>query len=133
MSQEAHYQDVVAEVIEYFRRRVAELEAAGIDRTRMILDPGLGFAKNTFHNLEILRRIEEFHKLRLPVVVGPSRKRFIAQVLGIENPDQRLFGTMAAVAVCAQGGVQIVRVHDVKPAKEVADVIQAIQKPDVYQ
>jgi dihydropteroate synthase len=133
MLQEAHYQDVVREVRDYFRRRVADLASAGLARSRMLLDPGIGFAKNTFHNLEVLRRIGEFHELGLPLTVGPSRKRFIGQVLGLENPDDRLYGTLAAVAVCAQAGVQIVRVHDVRPARQVAEVVWAIGHPAKHE
>jgi dihydropteroate synthase len=133
MLQEAQYGDVVAEVIEHLRRRVAALEAAGIERGRMIIDPGVGFAKNTFHNLEVLRRVGEFHGLGLPVMVGPSRKRFIGNVLGVEDAEQRLYGTLAAVTVCAQAGVQIVRVHNVGPARQVAEVMEAIRRPERYQ
>jgi dihydropteroate synthase len=133
MVREAEYKDVVGEVIEFFGWRIAELEAAGVERTRMIIDPGIGFAKNTFHNLEVMRRVGEFHTLGLPVIVGPSRKRFIGQVLGIEAADQRLYGTLGAVAVCAQAGVQIVRVHDVRPARQVAEIVQAIGEPGKYR
>lgn len=133
MVQEAHYQDVVTEVIEYFRARVDALAKAGIERARMIIDPGIGFAKNTFHNLELLRRIAEFHALGLPVLVGPSRKRFIGHVLGIENADERLYGTLAAVALCAQAGVRIIRVHDVAPARQVAQVVHAVQNADRFR
>jgi len=133
MVQEAHYQDVVAEVLDYFRRRIAALSAAGIDSARLIIDPGIGFAKNTFHNLEVLRRLVEFHALGLPVLVGPSRKRFIGHVLNIESPDQRLCGTVAAVALCAQAGVHIVRVHDAAGARHAAEIVWAIQHPDNYR
>ncbi len=133
MLQEAHYENVVAEVIEYFRQRVAQLETAGIERSRMIIDPGIGFAKNTFHNLEVLRRVEQLHVLGLPVMVGPSRKRFIGNVLGIEAADQRLCGTLAVVALCALAGVQIVRVHDVVPARQVAQLVHAIRHPEAFQ
>ena len=133
MVKEACYHDVVVEVIEYLRRRVSDLAAAGLDPARMVLDPGIGFAKNTFHNLEVMRRIGEFHSLGLPLLVGPSRKRFIGQVLGVSSADERLYGTLAAVAACAQAGVQIVRVHDVKPARQVVEVIHAIQHPEKHQ
>ncbi len=132
MVREAHYQDVVGEVIGYFRRRIADLAAAGIAPARMMVDPGIGFAKNTFHNLEILARLREFHVLGTPVLVGPSRKRFIASVLGLAGGDNRLAGTLAAVAVCAQAGVQMVRVHDVGPARQVAEIVQAIRHPNQY-
>lgn len=133
MLQLAKYEDVVTDVVAYFHRRVAVLAAAGIEPSRMILDPGLGFAKNTFHNLEILRRLPELHALGLPILVGPSRKRFIAHVLHVEQPEERLYGTLAAVAVCAQAGVQIVRVHDVAPARQVIDLLRAIRHPEEYQ
>jgi dihydropteroate synthase len=129
----ARYEDVVGEVIEYLRVRTGVLEKAGIDRSRMIVDPGIGFAKDTFHNLEILRRIGEFHALGLPLLVGPSRKRFIGQVLDIDNACERLYGTLGTVAVCTQAGVQIVRVHDVRPARHVAEVMHAIRHPQVYR
>lgn len=133
MLHQAHYQDVVAEVIDYFTKRVAELSSEGIDSSRIILDPGIGFAKNAFHNLEILRRLEEFHSLGLPVMVGPSRKRFIERVLGIDASGDRLYGTLAAVAACIQSGARIVRVHDVAPARQVAEMLHAIQHPQAYE
>jgi dihydropteroate synthase len=133
MLQQARYENVVDEVIDFFRDRTRQLEAAGIDRKRMIIDPGIGFAKNTFHNLEILRRIADFHDVGLPVLVGPSRKRFLGHVLGIDRADQRLYGTLAAVAACAQAGIQIVRVHDVQPARHVVEVIHAIHHSHQYQ
>ncbi len=133
MVKDARYQDVVTEVIDYFRRRVADLASGGLARSRMILDPGIGFAKNAFHNLEVLRRIGEFHELGLPLMVGPSRKRFIGHVLGLQNPDDRLYGTLAAVAICAQAAVQIVRVHDVRPARQVVEVMHAIHHPHKYE
>lgn len=133
MLQEARYEDVVGEVIEYFRRRVAELQAAGIEPARVIVDPGIGFAKNTFHNLEVIRRIGELCGTGLPVLAGPSRKRFIGQVLGIEPAEQRLYGTLAAVAACAQAGVHVVRVHDVAPARQVVEMVRAIGRPERYR
>lgn len=133
MLQEAHYQDVVAEVIDDLQRRVADLAKAGIESSRMIVDPGIGFAKNTFHNLAVFHRLAEFHLLGLPLLVGPSRKRFIAHVSGIEQASERLYGTLAAVAVCAQAGVRIVRVHDVAAARQVAELVYAIQNPQMYQ
>ena len=133
MVSEAEYEDVVGEVIEFFRRRAGELEAAGVERSRMIIDPGIGFAKNTFHNLEVMRRVGELHALGLPVMVGPSRKRFIGQVLGVKEAEERLYGTLGAVAACGLAGVQIVRVHDVGPARQVAEIVRAIGEPGRYR
>jgi len=132
MLQEAVYDDVVTEVIDFLKDRVRAAVEAGLQRERIIVDPGIGFAKQTHHNLEILRRLDEFHSLGLPLLVGPSRKRFIGHVLGIENPRERLFGTLAAVAACCLAGVHIVRVHDVGPARQVAELCDAICNPRRY-
>ncbi len=132
MLQEAEYRDVVKEVIDFFSARAGEVELAGIGRERIIIDPGIGFAKNIFHNLDVLRRIDEFHELGLPLLVGPSRKRFLGHVLGLEQTDDRLYGTLATVAVCARARVQIVRVHDVRPARHVVEVIEAIRHPEQF-
>jgi dihydropteroate synthase len=114
----ATYGDVVADVGAELSSRVAVAEQVGIDRSRILLDPGLGFAKTTGQSLELLRRVEELRALGCPVVVGPSRKRFIGGEL-----EDRLAGTLAAVAWCAMKGVDVVRVHDVAEARRVVDLI----------
>ncbi|HSW45812.1 MAG TPA: dihydropteroate synthase [Phycisphaerae bacterium] len=121
------YRDVVAEVRSFLAERIEAAVGAGIARERIIVDPGIGFGKTTEHNLEILRRIGKFRSLGVPVMVGPSRKRFIGQVLGIENPADRLMGTMAAAAACVLSGVELVRVHDVAAARQVVDLCAAIR------
>jgi 2-amino-4-hydroxy-6-hydroxymethyldihydropteridine diphosphokinase/dihydropteroate synthase len=110
--------------------RVAEAEAAGIRRWRIILDPGIGFAKTGEQNLEILRRMDELRDwpgLRgLPWLLGSSRKRFIGTYSGVKKADKRQWGTAAAVAASVQGGADIVRVHDVKEMVPVVKVSDAI-------
>jgi 2-amino-4-hydroxy-6-hydroxymethyldihydropteridine diphosphokinase/dihydropteroate synthase len=110
--------------------RVAAAEEAGIRRWRIILDPGIGFAKTGQQNLEILRRLDELRDwpgLRgLPWLVGSSRKRFIGKITGIENPRRRTWGTAATVAAAVQGGADIVRVHDVYEMAQVAKMSDAI-------
>lgn len=117
MQQKAAYADAPKEVLEYLLERAAFAQAQGIPRNRIILDPGIGFAKLLPHNVELLRRIEEFFEPGYPVLVGASRKTFIGALLGSPEspvpPEKRLEGTLAVTACLAARGVHIVRVHDV--------------------
>jgi dihydropteroate synthase len=119
------YEDVVEEVLAALRERLAAAQAAGIRRASCLVDPGLGFAKLTRHNLRLLRRLGELRGLGVPMVVGPSRKRFIGEVLGVE-PDDRLEGTAAAVTLAIAGGADVVRVHDVRAMARVARMADAV-------
>jgi dihydropteroate synthase len=115
----AHYEVVSRDVRMELDQRVKIARQAGVDESSILIDPGLGFAKTAGQSLELLRRIDELHDF--PLVVGPSRKRF----LGGEVAD-RLEATLAAVAWCAVHGVEVVRVHDVREARRVVDTIGAI-------
>lgn len=110
--------------------RVAAAEAAGIRRWRIILDPGIGFAKTGQQNIEILRRLEELREWPglkgLPWLVGSSRKGFIGKITGVDKPSERVFGTAATVAAAVQGGADIVRVHDVEEMRQVVKMSDAI-------
>ncbi|KAI9171135.1 Folic acid synthesis protein-like protein [Paramyrothecium foliicola] len=110
--------------------RVRAAEAAGIRRWRIILDPGLGFAKTSEQNLELLRRLEELKYWpgleNLPWLVGSSRKKFIGKITGVDEPSSRVWGTAATVAAAVQGGADIVRVHDVQEMALVAKMSDAI-------
>jgi dihydropteroate synthase len=127
MQENPSYDDVIHEIKTFLAERVSCAERAGIARDRIIVDPGMGFGKTGGHNLEILRRAEEFRGLGVPVMVGPSRKRFIGQILGIDDPKARDTGTLAAVAACVLAGVELIRVHDVAACRQVADLSQAIR------
>ena len=107
------YADVVAEVFEYLGRRRDELLAAGIDQDRIALDPGIGFGKTTEHNLQLLANAWRLHALGCPVLVGHSRKRFLAVA-----PQQVEAGTIAVALSLARQGVQILRVHDVAAVRQ---------------
>jgi len=106
------YDDVVGHVLDFLARRRDRLVEAGIDREQIALDPGIGFGKTTEHNLALLRSIGRFHALGCPVLVGPSRKRIIGEILGDPSAD-RTAGTVGASLALARAGVQILRVHDV--------------------
>lgn len=115
MSSLAHYEDVVNDVITEVTLQLDKALAAGIKRENIILDPGLGFAKDAEHNWEILNRIEEFTALGYPVLIGHSRKRFI----GGDNPDEREAGTLEISKSLVGRGIWAVRVHSVAPHVEI--------------
>jgi dihydropteroate synthase len=128
MQDAPHYADVVSEVAEFFVQRAEVLAAAGVDVNRMIVDPGIGFGKMLEHNLALLRAVRSFG-VRWPVLVGPSRKRFIGQILNEPDAKKRLMGTAAVVAHCALSGVDMVRVHDVKEMRQVVEVCHRLDVP----
>ncbi len=125
MQDDPTYHDVVAEVRGFLGDRVEAAVAAGIGRDRLCVDPGIGFGKSLEHNLAILRDIGAFHHLDVPLLVGPSRKRFVG-VLTDTEVDDRVDGSAGAVAWCAAQSVEIVRVHDVKAMVRVVRVVDAI-------
>lgn len=120
------YGDVVAHVAAALGERLAAAELAGISPSRILLDPGLGFGKSTAENLELIRKLGELRALGAPLLVGPSRKSSVGEVLGGLPAEERVEGTAAAVALCIAGGASVVRVHDVKAMARVARVADAI-------
>jgi dihydropteroate synthase len=122
------YADVVAEVAAFLEERVRFALAAGIPREHLIVDPGIGFGKTMYHNLKLLGRLDALHALGLPVMIGPSRKRFIREVLKLEQGESRLIGTAAIVAACVLAGVECIRVHDVAACRQAALIAKAIGK-----
>jgi dihydropteroate synthase len=125
MQDDPSYYDVVAEVRGFLGDRIEAATAAGVEFDRLCIDPGLGFGKTLEHNLAILHDIGAFHHLGVPVLVGPSRKRFIGTLTETEVGD-RTGGTAGAVAWCAAQAVDVVRVHDVKEMVRVVRVVDAI-------
>jgi dihydropteroate synthase len=126
MASRAVYADVAAEVAAELEQALARADAAGIPRERTILDPGIGFAKTAEQNVELLARIGELRRLGRPLLVGPSRKRFIEAISGAPAGD-RLPGTIAAVVACVLSGVELLRVHDVAAVRQAAAVAAAIR------
>ncbi|MGB9626138.1 MAG: dihydropteroate synthase, partial [Phycisphaerae bacterium] len=122
------YQDVVGEVAAFLSERVQFAVASGIGRNRIAIDPGIGFGKTVSHNLELLRRTGALAGIGLPVLVGPSRKRFIGEILGIDRPAERDVGTLAAVAAAVLGGANVVRVHEAAMTSQVVKVAAAIRR-----
>lgn len=134
MSQLADYPDseggLIPSVARELLERVRAAEAAGIRRWRIVLDPGLGFAKLGHQNVDLLRHLGELRAWPglqgLPWLVGSSRKSFIGQVTGVPSPRERVWGTAATVAAAVQGGADVVRVHDVKEMAQVVAMADAI-------
>jgi dihydropteroate synthase len=124
MQENPQYEDVVGDISRFLRERAAAAVEVGISPEKLLVDPGIGFGKTVEHNLEILRRIEEFRGLGYPLVLGTSRKRFIGSVLG-RPVDQRLLGTASTVAFAISRGVDVVRVHDVEEMMEVVKMADA--------
>jgi dihydropteroate synthase len=120
------YQDVTAEVSAFLLERRDRAVEAGVDPEAIILDPGIGFGKRLEHDLKLLHDTRQLAGLGHPLLVGPSRKRFIGEVTGEKLADQRVFGTAGAVAWCVANGAAAVRVHDVGPISQVVRMIQAI-------
>lgn len=127
MASRAVYADVAAEVAAELEQVLARADAAGIARERIILDPGIGFAKTAQQNVELMARIGELRRLGRPLLVGPSRKRFIGAISGAPAAD-RLPGTLAAVTACVLSGVEVLRVHDVAAARQAAAVAAALRE-----
>jgi len=125
MQQAPHYDDVVTDVIDYLDARVKACCEVGIDRQKLLLDPGFGFGKTLQHNLELLDRLDEFKNLKLPLLVGMSRKGMIGQVL--DKPvDERLFGSLAVAVLAVSKGAHIVRCHDVAASSDVLKMAVAV-------
>ena len=125
MQQDTNYRDLVGEIIQSLRSSLQIAADAGIQRDRIAIDPGIGFSKNAAGNLEILRRLREFTGFGVPLMIGTSRKSFISTVLD-RTADDRLYGTAATVALAVANGAAILRVHDVRAMRDVADMAHAI-------
>ena len=124
------YGDVVRDVVEGLQERVVEAIGAGISPSNVIIDPGIGFGKTVAHNLELLRRLNEFHSIPHPLLIGTSRKSLVGRILDLPVND-RIEGTAATVSLSIAGGADIVRVHDVKQMSRVARMADAVVRGKV--
>jgi dihydropteroate synthase len=129
MQQNPVYDDVVEEVHAFFVERLNWAVDNGLREENLLIDPGLGFGKTTVHNLEILRNLGAFRSLGRPVVVGASRKRFLGEILGIDDPQGRDAATAAATVMATAAGAHIVRVHRVGLNRDAARLARAVFGP----
>ena len=127
MQSNPHYDDLFADINEFFAERLAACEQAGIQLERIILDPGFGFGKTLAHNYEILNKFDVFNQFKLPVLAGLSRKSMIGNLLN-RDTHERLAGSLAGALIAAQNGAKIIRVHDVQETVDVLSVWQACTK-----
>jgi dihydropteroate synthase len=140
MQQEPYYADVVEEVARFLTDRIFAAQLAGIDKKKIIVDPGFGFGKTLTHNLELLANLRRFRQLECPLLVGLSRKRSIGELTGRDRPIDRMAGSLAAHLIAVERGAQMVRTHDVAATVDalkvqarvpVARVIKNSSSPDL--
>jgi dihydropteroate synthase len=126
MQRDPHYADVVREVADFLRDRIAACDEAGISRARIVIDPGFGFGKTVEHNLQLLRNLQPLVELGAPVLAGLSRKSTLGRLTG-RPVEERLAGSLAMALLALQGGATILRVHDVRETRDVIAVWEAYQ------
>jgi dihydropteroate synthase len=125
MNYNPQYTDVVLDVFDFLERRIAACEAAGIPRSKLVADPGIGFGKHLPHNVAVMASLSLYHGLGVPVLLGASRKKLIDHISDAPNPADRVPGSIAAALAAAAQGVQIVRVHDVAATRQALSVWEA--------
>ena len=126
MQQQPEYENVVQQVLSFFAERVEACVNAGVAREKILIDPGFGFGKTVQHNFQLLKKLELFHSLGQPLLVGMSRKSMLGAVT-VKAVDQRLAGSLAAAVIAAMQGAHIIRVHDVAETVDALKVVQATQ------
>ena len=122
----AKYSNVVEDVKKELSNQIEVALSFGIRNEQIIIDPGIGFAKNVDHNLSLLRNLEIFKAMDYPLLIGASRKRFIGEVINESDPSKRIYGTAAVACRCVIAGVDILRVHDVKPIGQVIKMTESV-------
>lgn len=127
MQADPSYDDVVRDIVAFFEERLRACDQAGIERSRVWIDPGIGFGKTLEHNLELLRRLDAFVKLGVPVLIGHSRKSFIGKITGELVPERRVGGSLAAGLIAIKNGASVLRVHDVAAHKQALAVWDALE------
>ena len=126
MQSDPHYDDVVVAVRDFFEDRLAAAAAAGIDPQSIVFDPGIGFGKTLAHNLTLLKRLPELEAGGRPLAIGLSRKSFIGRILQSDDPDDRLWPTVALTSFTRERGALIHRVHDVRECSQALRMTEAV-------
>ena len=128
--QQPHYEDVVAEVYQFLHERILFTQTAGIARERILIDPGFGFGKSLVHNLSLLRYLDKFSDLGIPLLVGMSRKSMLGAITG-HGVDGRIHASVAAALLAVLKGARVVRVHDVRATVDALRVLNAVREMDL--
>ena len=121
------YKNVILDIYDFFEKKIKYIRTKGIQHNNIILDPGIGFGKNLKHNITLLRNISIFHSLGFPVMLGTSRKRFIKDLSGDNDSNERLGGTISSSLFAIMQGVQILRVHDVNEVNQSIKVFNSLK------
>lgn len=121
------YADVVGEVKAFFTERIDWICKQGVDRNRLVIDPGIGFGKTLQHNLSLIKHLDSFSSLNLPVLLGHSRKRFLGAITGLESERERDLATAVVAALSATKNISIIRVHDVAATRQALAVAEALR------
>lgn len=127
MQDDPHYDDIIEEIISFFKTHLVRLDAVGVDPKKVIIDPGIGFGKKLEHNLTILKHLERFSVLNRPLLLGHSRKRFLGDITGLDAADRDMV-TAVISGLCLDQNVSIFRVHDVASTKYALQVSRAIHQ-----
>ena len=128
MQDNPRYDDVTAEVRRFLAARVNAFVSAGVPRDQIVIDPGFGFGKTVAHNMQLLRELHSFTALGVPVLAGLSRKSSIGSITGRKDPQERVYGSVAAALIAAQNGATILRVHDVASTRDALAVLAAVSR-----
>lgn len=128
MQSDPVYGDVTGEVRAFLAERIDACVSAGLPREGLLIDPGFGFGKTLDHNLQLMRELERFKTLGVPLLVGVSRKSMIGAILGGAPTDARLHGSVAAAVMAVERGASVIRVHDVKPTVDAIKVVEAVRR-----
>ncbi len=126
MQQLTDYDDLIGDIYTFLQARLDAAIASGVERDRLVIDPGIGFAKTYAQNVEILRRLPELRAIGCPLLVGASRKSFIGHLLNQPDPKKRVWGTAGACCAAIVGGADLLRIHDVRELKDVCRVADAV-------
>jgi len=127
MQENPTYDNVVNEVKDFFHERISTCKSAGIELSKITIDPGFGFGKNLGHNIALLKNLSEFKDFGVSILAGLSRKSMIGALLGEKDVDSRLIGSVTAALIAVENGADIIRVHDVAETKNALKVWEQIQ------
>lgn len=130
MQNNPQYTDIINDILKFFRQRIHCCEQHGINKERLVLDPGFGFGKTSAHNYEILAQFAQFKSLGLPVLAGLSRKSMIGDLLN-RDVNERLAGSLTAAIVAVQQGAEIIRVHDVQESVDAINILKAVAQYEI--
>ncbi len=130
MQNKIDYNSLIEDIVDYIKNSIKVAVNKGIDRNKIIIDPGIGFGKTVNDNLEIIRELKRFKELNCPILIGTSRKSFIGHILGGIEADERLIGSVITAMISILNGASIVRVHDVAETKQAIDIIKEINYPN---